>query len=280
LELYIPIVNTLDKFRYGTLKDSTAEQLYHAITNFQHIISTCIPCFLLSDIVPISRLLQTETLDFSSANRYVDNLLDIFEQRKRQAQDYFHNVVYSHVDELCKELFITPSIPRHSILALRKKNMSICDPEQFYCDHIYLPFLDELINNIKSRLSGLKSERIILLSTLRPERIINEKLFELTKHLSKQFADRLPSPLQLNSEIERWHKKCNDLIKMDNDWRKKWINELIKETDDVLYPNIRYLLIFLATLPVSTASAERSFSQLSRIKSYCRSTMKQNRLNG
>jgi hypothetical protein len=36
----------------------------------------------------------------------------------------------------------------------------------------------------------------------------------------------------------------------------------------------------LATLPVSTASAERSFSQLSTIKSYCRSTMKQNRLNG
>ncbi len=61
---------------------------------------------------------------------------------------------------------------------------------------------------------------------------------------------------------------------------KKWLNEVIKETDNVLYPNVRYLLIFLATLPVSTASAERSFSQLSRIKSYCRSTMKQNRLNG
>ncbi|CAF4604318.1 unnamed protein product, partial [Didymodactylos carnosus] len=107
--------------------------------------------------------------------------------------------------------------------ALEKKNMSVCDPEQFYCDHVYLPFLDELINNIKSRLSGLRNERIILLSTLRPERIINEKPFELTKHLSKQFADRLPSPLQLNSELERWHKKCNDLIKMDNDWRKKWL---------------------------------------------------------
>ena len=48
----------------------------------------------------------------------------------------------------------------------------------------------------------------------------------------------------------------------------------------MLYPNVRYLLVFLATLPVSTASAERSFSQLLRIKSYCRSTMKQNRLNG
>ncbi|CAF3846473.1 unnamed protein product, partial [Rotaria sordida] len=52
------------------------------------------------------------------------------------------------------------------------------------------------------------------------------------------------------------------------------------KTDDVLFPNVRYLLIFLAALPVSTASAERSFSQLSRIKNYCRSTTKQNRLNG
>jgi len=67
---------------------------------------------------------------------------------------------------------------------------------------------------------------------------------------------------------------------MDDDWRKNWLNEVIKETDGILYPNVRYLLIFLATLPVSTASAERSFSQLSRIKSYCRSTMKKNRLNG
>jgi hypothetical protein len=37
---------------------------------------------------------------------------------------------------------------------------------------------------------------------------------------------------------------------------------------------------FHTALPVSTASAERNFSQLSRIKSYFRSTMKQNRLNG
>ncbi|CAF4785475.1 unnamed protein product, partial [Rotaria sp. Silwood2] len=34
------------------------------------------------------------------------------------------------------------------------------------------------------------------------------------------------------------------------------------------------------TLPVSTASPERSFSKLSTIKTYYRSTMKQNRLNG
>ncbi|CAF4786257.1 unnamed protein product, partial [Rotaria magnacalcarata] len=46
---------------------------------------------------------------------------------------------------------------------------------------------------------------------------------------------------------------------MNEEWKKKWINELIKEADHVLFPNGRFLLIFLATLPVSTASAERSF---------------------
>ena len=48
----------------------------------------------------------------------------------------------------------------------------------------------------------------------------------------------------------------------------------------MMYPNVRFLLIFLATLPVSTASAERSFSNLSKVKTYYRSMMKQNRLNG
>ncbi|CAF4506573.1 unnamed protein product, partial [Rotaria magnacalcarata] len=77
------------------------------------------------------------------------------------------------------------------------------NPEIFYCDRVYLPFLDELINNISGRLSSLKCERIILSSKLRPELILRENSFELSKSLSKQFADRLPSPLQLNSELER-----------------------------------------------------------------------------
>ncbi|CAF4563490.1 unnamed protein product, partial [Rotaria magnacalcarata] len=120
-----------------------------------------------------------------------------------QAQDYFDNVIYSHAGELCKELFVTPTIPRHAVLSYRKQNTLVPNPEIFYCDRVYLPFLDELINNISGRLSSLKWERIILLSKLRPELILRENSFELSKSLSKQFADRLPSPLQLNSELER-----------------------------------------------------------------------------
>jgi hypothetical protein len=47
-----------------------------------------------------------------------------------------------------------------------------------------------------------------------------------------------------------------------------------------LYPNIHNIFLVLLTMPVSTASAERSFSCLKRLKSYLRSTMGAERLNG
>jgi len=46
------------------------------------------------------------------------------------------------------------------------------------------------------------------------------------------------------------------------------------------FPNIHTLLIIAATLPVTTATAERTFSSLRLLKSYLRTTMSQNRLAG
>ena len=46
------------------------------------------------------------------------------------------------------------------------------------------------------------------------------------------------------------------------------------------FPNIQYLLKIFATLPLTTASAERLFSALSCVKSPYRSTMTEERLEG
>lgn len=44
------------------------------------------------------------------------------------------------------------------------------------------------------------------------------------------------------------------------------------------FPQLQKLLILLLTIPVTVASAERSFSKLKLIKSYLRSKMQQSRL--
>ena len=60
--------------------------------------------------------------------------------------------------------------------------------------------------------------------------------------------------------------------------------QLLNKLHDVrlesLFPNVCISLRIFCTLPVTVASAERSFSQLKRIKSYSRSTMAQERLQG
>lgn len=55
--------------------------------------------------------------------------------------------------------------------------------------------------------------------------------------------------------------------------------ETLKHCDE-FFLIIRILLQIFATIPVTTASPERSFSTLRRLKNYMRSTMGQERLNG
>jgi len=56
------------------------------------------------------------------------------------------------------------------------------------------------------------------------------------------------------------------------------IFEYVREVD--CYPNISIAYRILFTVPVTVASAERSFSKLKLLRNYLRSTMSQERLNG
>ncbi|KAM3390463.1 hypothetical protein ACQJBY_012204 [Aegilops geniculata] len=56
------------------------------------------------------------------------------------------------------------------------------------------------------------------------------------------------------------------------------IFEFVREVD--CYPNIAIAYRVFFTMPVTVASAERSFSKLKLLKNYLRSTMSQERLNG
>ncbi|XP_029345910.1 52 kDa repressor of the inhibitor of the protein kinase-like, partial [Acyrthosiphon pisum] len=74
-------------------------------------------------------------------------------------------------------------------------------------------------------------------------------------------------------------------------WKRKWIAfkdvdlphtavEALSYCNPELFPNIHFLLKVLATLPVSTATPERTFSTLKRVKTFLRSSTGQERLTG
>ena len=126
---------------------------------------TCIACFVLSDITPLSRLLQTPCLDFGIAHHHVESLLVTLDSREADAAAVFHSVVFEQAREIAQVLFIQPSVPRSY---QRRHGQTVLDPEMFYREQVFLPFVRELSANIAERLSVFGQPRIQLLTRLRP----------------------------------------------------------------------------------------------------------------
>jgi hypothetical protein len=73
-------------------------------------------------------------------------------------------------------------------------------------------------------------------------------------------------------------------------WRTRWsitprdrmpasLCETLDAVNPALYPSIDTILCIMLTMPVTSATAERSFSVLRRLKTYVRSTMNNDRLS-
>ena len=56
--------------------------------------------------------------------------------------------------------------------------------------------------------------------------------------------------------------------------------EALQNCHDDFFPNLQILLQLFATLPITTASVDRSFSVLRILKTHLRSIMSEDRLNG
>ena len=112
------------------------------------IICTCIACFLLSEITPLSRLLQTPCLDFGIAHHHVKSLRATLDSREADAAAVIHSVVFEQAREIAEALFVQQSVPRSY---QRRHGQAVLDPEIFDRDQVFLPFVHELRANTDKR---------------------------------------------------------------------------------------------------------------------------------
>ena len=127
---------------------------------------------------------------------------------------------------------------------------------------------------LESRL--IKSENRFYAQYLLPRvigNITNEQIATLYETYETDLTCNLD---EFKREIARWRTRWSITPR---DQMPTSLCETLDAVNPVLYPSIDTILCIMLTMPVTSATAERSFSVLRRLKTYVRSTMNSDRLS-
>ena len=210
-------------------------------------------------------IVQQRAMDVLYCKKRIESLL-AFVKEKRSEGDF--QAVYEKAAGLTSD-------PRNE--PLRKRCLSqFQDPQERY-RNLYMAILDNLMEQIPLRFSSLESLRFLEL--VNPGKfdemreVFPEEAFQSVLESYGQYFDleRLRSELQVlysNQDLQGNRGKLCDFLLFLKDM----------ELDSAM-PQLYKLLSLVATIGVTSAGVERSFSCLKRLKSYTRNTMGQGRLS-
>ncbi|KAK3925559.1 LOW QUALITY PROTEIN: 52 kDa repressor of the inhibitor of the protein kinase [Frankliniella fusca] len=269
---------------------SKANLLCNSITDSFFLVSLLCLSDILSLTLPLSKMLQKKNLGLDEASSVVSNLRSVVGQRRSDAEQHFDDI-WKKAEELASSVDTELKPPRPGGVESKETEQIMLLSLHSLTFELYIPLLDHVLLDLKERFSS-EVLGCFHLPSLLPVHI-SGKSPTILKEKSKLFANKfhhiLPSDdvilteRLLLGELTMWQAKwssCSSVV--DGAGAELPLSSLdtLKACDPEVYPLIHTLLSFLTTLPVSNATAERSFSVLRRLKSWLRTTMKQDRLNG
>jgi hypothetical protein len=260
---------------------SGAKNLFDLLGTFDFILGMVIWYDILFTVNKVSKQLQSPSICIDATLMRIEDTMSYF-------QNYRNNGFASSLiiaKEIASELGVEPSFPvkRH---AKRKKQYDETDCEEANLEaekafevNYFLAMVDIAISSLKSRFEELQSFKDIfgfLMDSITLKSLDTIELRECCTKFANTFSFDGSSDVDLNDLISEL--SVLQLTLSDKPMSAMDIFEYVREVDS--YPNtsIAYRLLF--TVPVTVASAERSFSKLKLLKNYLRSKMSQETLNG
>ena len=226
--------------------------------------------FSLSKIPAVQ--LQKEDSEILDAFKLISTLLQHI-QACRENSEISFTEIYQMASTMAQAIDSEITIHRLAPRQVNRPNIEKQTAENYFRISLFIPALDNFISHLETRFSNAQSviENLsILLPSAQPS---NSKLSILS--LASKYLSILPaaSELEVQSEFELWRKFCENIPN-----KPKNAIESMRSAKN--FPTILALLSIFATIPVTTASAERVFSSLGRIKTKFRSSMSESRVEG
>lgn len=264
---------------------SEAQSLTNQMEDFSFIVVLILWNEILFEVNLISKSIQGKEVDISVCSEKFDKCLEFL---NRFRENGYVDVVIS-AKEIAAELDIEPVFPKKRIR--KRKRIFLYEsseevqssPEETFKREVFYPLVDNVLNSLKKRSTALKEHQQVwgFLGNVAqlPEK---EDLKQICLNLERHLTDKTTKVSDINGS-ELYHELLHVSSILDHGKKKVTPKEvlcMIKNTNSKdLFTNLWVALRVLLTIPVTVASAERSFSKLKLIKTYLRSTMAQERLN-
>lgn len=282
---YVDVMKALTKIALISKKREERDEataLKKNMEKFDFIILIVQQTKLLECVNAVSKMLQAKDADIHKAVGLLQNTVQIltayrddFAEVKRTAQNLaerwgvqseFTNTrkrsVKRHFDELCED-------------------ERLSDAESHFRINVFNASLDIIISQLSQRFTSMrKTDK--LFQAIHPATLKNaqdDALYQdaqrLMGHYSRDLSPRFPEQLLGFRTVFK-----SELAKEPN--VKTMAKMLIVDHSSMAasFSDVCTALLLYLTIPVTVASAERSFSKLKLIKSYLRSSMGQERLRG
>ena len=156
-----------------------------------------------------------------------------------------------------------------------RENHPAQNAEEYYRRSMYFPYLDVCLEQLRERFTS-QSVIAYALSSLLPSFVSEADARSLRASVQAYDCFIEGGSDGFEAELMRWQAYW---ARQPAEQRSGKVLDALKVARKLkVYPIIETLLHIFATLPVTTASGERSFSALKLIKAYLRSRMKEDRL--
>ncbi|XP_022782315.1 52 kDa repressor of the inhibitor of the protein kinase-like [Stylophora pistillata] len=256
-----------------------AQSLLNAIT-FTFIVAIVVVRHILDLTRPLTLKLQRKEIDLLKAKDEIALLKHALADMQRNI-DVRHHQLYVEAVELAASIGVQPSMPRVAVRQVHRANALAADPEVYYRINLTRVFLDHCTQHIDRRFqnevySCYKGLYLVPKVMLSSAAVWKARVREFCN----DYRQDIPNIAGLDGEFALWERMWRDQQNLRADPIPDRVSDTLAEVDKHAFCNIYTILQLLATLPMSSASSERSFSTLKYLKTYLRNTMGQERLNG
>lgn len=209
--------------------------------------------------------MQAGSQDLHNATQSVQDCITVLQEMR--TDETFHRLFKQAEKEHGDEI----QIPK---MRNRENKYPADNSEEYYRRSVFFPYLDICMDQLRERFNA-QADIAYSLSRLLPAFVTDLTDTSKLRASIHFYESLLPGGVEcFEVEFMRWKtywKRQPEEIRLDT---------LCEAEKLGTYPMIEALLRIFATLPVTMAPDERIFSSTKHIKSYLRSTMKEDRLKG